>query len=309
MSAKPDFDPNSYGENKNLNIFTNPLVEGVYEMGSIMKPLTVAAAINEGKITADTKYVDYGYIEMDTERIENFDGKAKGNATIQDVLNYSINTGAVFAMKKLGKEKFGDYLKNYGFGEKTNIDLPAEITGKIDNVIKSPREIEYATASFGQGFSTTPIAMAAALSSLANGGFLIKPYIVEKIKMQGLKDKENAPEIKRQVLKKETSEELSRMLTVVFDKGLLNGAYKMEHYSVSAKTGTAQTIKVGERGYLQDKYLHTFFGYAPAFDAKFLILLLLVDPKGARVASNSLSEPFADITKFLLNYYNIPPDR
>lgn len=309
MAGVPNFNPNSYGENKNLGIFINPNVESVYEMGSIMKSLTVAAAVNEGKITADTKYYDAGFVDIGAERIENFDAKARGNVTIQDVLNNSINTGAVFTMRKLGREKFREYLINYGLGEKTNIDLPAEIPGLLSNVIKSPREIEYATAAFGQGFAVTPIEMATALSSLANGGFLMKPYIAEKIKLDGLEDKVTAPEVKRQVLKKETSEEISRMLSVVFDKALLGGIYKMDRYSVAAKTGTAQSVVEGQGGYQEGRNIHTFFGYAPAFDAKFLTLLILVKPQGVQYAAYSLSEPFVNITKFLLNYYNVAPDR
>jgi len=309
MAAVPNFNPNTYGENKNLNIFTNPNVESVYEMGSIMKSLTVAAAIDQGKITPDTRYNDFGYVDVEGTRIENFDGKARGNVSIQDVLNNSINTGAVFVMRQLGKENFRDYLINYGLGEKTNIDLPGEVQGMLSNVTKSPREIEYATAAFGQGFAVTPIEMASALSSLANGGFLIKPYVVEKIKLAGLEDKVTTPEIKKQVLKKETSEEVSRMLSVVFDKALLGGIYKMDHYSVAVKTGTAQSVVEGQGGYQEGRYVHTFFGYAPAFDAKFLTLLILVKPQGVQYAAYSLSEPFVNITKFLLNYYNVAPDR
>jgi len=309
MAAKPDFNPNSYGENKNLNIFINPLVESVFEMGSIMKPLTVAAALDQGKITAETRYDDYGYVDIDGQRLNNYDGKARGNVSIQDVLNNSINTGAVFVMRQLGREKFRDYLINYGFGEKTNIDLPAEVQGLLSNVTKSPREIEYATASFGQGFAVTPIEMASAFSAIANGGFLMKPYIVEKIKLKGLKNKEIKPEAKREVLKKETAEEVSRMLTKVFDEALLGGIYKMDHYSVATKTGTAQSVIEGQKGYQEGEYIHTFFGYAPAFDTKFLTLLILVKPKNVQYAAFSLSEPFVNITKFLLNYYEVPPDR
>jgi len=309
MAAVPNFNPNSYGENKNLNIFTNPNVESVYEMGSIMKSLTVAAAIDQGKITAETRYNDYGYVDVGGQRLNNYDGKARGNVSIQDVLNNSINTGAVFVMRQLGREKFRDYLINYGFGEKTNIDLPAEIQGLLSNVTESPREIEYATASFGQGFAVTPIEMASAFSALANGGYLMKPYVVERIKLQGIKDKEIKPEIRREVLKKETTEEVSRMLTKVFDEALMNGTYKMDHYSIATKTGTAQSVTEGEKGYQEGKYVHTFFGYAPAFDAKFLTLLILVKPQGVQYAAFSLSEPFVNITKFLLNYYEVPPDR
>lgn len=310
MAVKPDFDPNFYNKNSDLSIFINPLTENVFEMGSIMKPLTLAAGIDQGKITPQTIYENKGYVIIDGKRIENYDtSKYLGKKTMQEVLNYSLNSGTVFAMQQMGKEKFREYFINYGFGEKTGIDLPQEAAGMLSNMINSPREIEYATASFGQGIAVTPIEMTTALSSLANGGILMRPYVVEEIKIKEGKDIKIEPQAKRQVFKKETAEEINRMLVEVFDKALMDGIYKMDHYSVAAKTGTAQVIKEGKKGYEEGEYIHTFFGYAPAFDAKFLTFLLLVKPQGVRYASHSLSEPFVNITKFLLNYYEIPPDR
>ncbi len=309
MAVKPDFNPNFYSQYDDFSVFMNPIVENVFEMGSIMKPLTLAAAIDQGKITADTLYDDKGYLIIDKARIENYDGKARGIVLMQEVLNQSLNTGAVFAMEKLGKEKFGEYLVDYGFGDKTGIDLPQEVSGMLANVLESPREIEYATASFGQGMAVTPIEMVSALSALANGGFLMRPYVVQEMRVNGGADKKIEPQITRQVLKKETSEDMSRMLAKVFDEALMGGIYKMDHYTAAAKTGTAQFNQEGEKGYQEGRYIHTFFGYTPAFDARFLTFLFLVDPHGVLYASHSLSEPFVNITKFLLNYYEVPPDR
>ncbi|MFA4890327.1 MAG: penicillin-binding protein 2 [Candidatus Paceibacterota bacterium] len=309
MASVPNFDPNAYGGTKDLSLFMNPSTQNVYEMGSIMKPLTLAAALDQNKITPETTYSDKGFVVFNNKRIENFDGKARGTVSMQEVLNQSLNTGAVFAMQQLGKEKFLEYIKNYGFGEKTGIDLPDEVQGLISN-LNSMRDIEFATASFGQGIAVTPIEMALALSALANGGALMKPYVVERIKSQEGLDKNIEPVQKRQVLKKETSETISRMLVNVTDKALMGGVYKMDHYTIAAKTGTAQSIKSGgDKGYNEEEYIHTFFGYAPGFDARFLTLLYLVKPQGVKYASHSLSEPFMNITKFLLNYYQVPPDR
>ncbi|MEK9183877.1 MAG: penicillin-binding transpeptidase domain-containing protein, partial [Patescibacteria group bacterium] len=288
--------------------FVNPAVENVFEMGSIMKPLTLAAAFDAGKIKPGTIYDDKGYVMFGSARISNYDNKARGVVDMQKVLNESLNTGAMFAMEKLGKDEFSEYMVNYGFNEKTGIDLPNEVKSKISNIIKGKRDVEYATASFGQGVAITPIAMVSALASLANGGFIMRPYVVKEIKIKGLKNKKTEPLIKRQVLKKETSEEIGRMLANVVDSALLEGKYKLEHYTVAAKTGTAQVIKEGG-GYYDDQYLHTFFGYAPAFDAKFLTFLFIMKPQGVRYASYSLTIPFMNITKFLLNYYEVPPDR
>jgi cell division protein FtsI/penicillin-binding protein 2 len=227
---------------------------------------------------------------------------------MQEVLNQSLNTGAVFVMQKIGKEKFREYLIKFGFGEKTGIDLPNEVTGLISN-LNSNKDIEYGSASFGQGIALTPIEMASALSALANGGVLMKPYIVEKIKLKNASDIEIKPKERRRVLKKETSEEINRMLIKVTDEALLNGTVKMEHYTIAAKTGTAQLLQKDKKGYSEDEYIHTFFGYAPGFNAKFLTFLILKNPKEVKYASQSLGKPFMDITKFLLDYYEIPPDR
>lgn len=308
MSVKPEFDPNRYGEEKDLSSFLNPIVQSVFEMGSIMKPLTLAAALDQRKISPETTYDDKGYVVLNNKRIENFDAKARGVVEMQEILNQSLNTGAVFAMQKLGKEKFKEYIINYGLGEKTGIDLPDEISGLVSN-LDSGRDIEFATASFGQGIAVTPIEMASALAVLANGGALMKPYIVEKIISEDGLIKETKPEERRRVLQERTSEEISRMLSKVFDNALMGGIYKMDRYSVAAKTGTAQMNVEGIKGYEEGQYIHTFFGYAPAFDAKFLTLLFLIKPQRVKYASHSLSEPFVNITKFLLNYYQVPPDR
>lgn len=303
MAAKPDFDPNFYGKVKNPFLFLNPFVSNIMEVGSSMKPLTISAALDNGSIKPDTTYYDSGYLIIDQARIENYDAKARGKVDIQTVLNESLNTGAVFAMRQLGKENFRDYMLDFGLAEETGVELPDEIRGNMAS-LNSPREIEFATASFGQGIAPTPLGFATAFSALANGGFLVQPYIVEGPPLVG----GNKPVIKRQVIKKETSEDITRMLIKVVDKALLGGSVKMERYSVAAKTGTAQIPLENQKGYSED-YLHTFIGYAPAYDARFLIFLYLKKPQGARYAAYSLTSPFMDIMKFLLNYYEVAPDR
>lgn len=306
MGTVPSFDPNSFSKEKDQSVFANPLVDGVYEMGSIIKPLTVAAGIDAGVITANTTYDDKGYRVVNTKRISNYDGKARGVVPMQEILNQSLNTGTMFVMERLGKDRFRDYFKAYGLGEETGIDLPNERVGDVHN-LESPRDIEYATASFGQGISMTPIATIRALASLANGGVLVEPHVVKSTEYSLGLPREFVPGEARRVLKKETSEEITRMLTTVVDKALLGGTLKMEHYSIAAKTGTAQLVSDG--AYSKTDYLHTFFGYFPSYDPKFIVLITLENPRGEAYASHTLSEPFMQIAKFLLNYYEIPPDR
>ncbi|MBI2046144.1 MAG: penicillin-binding protein 2 [Parcubacteria group bacterium] len=308
MGALPSFNPNTFNTEKNQAVFANPIVESVFEMGSIIKPLTMAAGLDSGAVTPETTYYDAGSVELDGATIKNFDGKGRGRVPMQEVLNQSLNTGSVFIMQKMGKEKFRDYFNAYELGEETGIDLPNEATGIITN-LDSPRMLEYATAAFGQGIAMTPIETARALSALGNGGVLVTPHVVSGITYRTGLSKKIVYNQGKQILKPETSETITRMLVRVVDEALLGGTVKLPQYSIAAKTGTAQIAKENGRGYYEDRNLHSFFGYVPAYDPQFLIFLYTVNPKDVKYASQTLTMPFMNITKFLLNYYEVPPDR
>ena len=308
LGIYPSFNLNNFSGQEDPAIFGNPLVESVYEMGSIMKPLTMAAGLDAGVVVATTTYTDLGYLELNGSKISNFDGKGRGTVTMHEVLNQSLNTGAAFVESRLGNKRFADYMEKYGLGEETGIDLPNEGHGLIEN-LKSPRDLEYATASFGQGIAVTPIAMVRALSSLANGGKLITPHLVKNIRYENGLSKTPSYHDEVQVLKPEASEEITRMLVKVVDTALVGGTVKLPRYSVAAKNGTAQIASESSRGYYGDRYLHSFFGYVPAYSPRFLIFLYTVEPKGVNFASQTLTKPFMDTVNFLINYYDIPPDR
>ena len=309
MAVDPSFDPNYYGKETDVNVFSNPIVESVFEMGSTIKPLTMAAGLDFGAVTAETTYDDRGSLTLNGSTISNYDHKGNGVINMQEVLNKSVNTGAAFVVNKMGKENFAKYMVDFGLGSETGIDLPNEASGNIAN-LKSPRDIEYATASFGQGIAMTPITTVRALSALANGGNLVSPHIVKKINYKmGLSSDISYEGENKRVIKKETSNEITRMLVKVVDTSLQNGTLKIQNYSVAAKTGTAQIAKIDGRGYYEDRNLHSFFGYFPAYNPRFLIFLLTLEPKGAPYASKTQATPFMDTVKFLINYYEIPPDR
>lgn len=306
LAVTPTFDLNDFGNAKTAD-FANPLVERVYEMGSIMKPLTMAAGLDSKVITPSSTYNDRGSIKLDTYTISNFDGRARGVVSMQEVLSQSLNTGVAHIVTKMGKDDFRRYMYRYGINEETGIDLPNEAHNLTEN-LNSPRDVEYATASFGQGVAVTPITMVRALSILPDG-YSEQPHVVSGIKSKsGITHTLDYSDVREQILKPETAEEVTRMLVKVFDEALLGGSMKMEHYSIAAKTGTAQ-IASPNGGYYDDRYLHSFFGYFPAYDAKYLVFLINVEPKNVQYASQTLTEPFMEMTRFLINYYDIPPDR
>lgn len=309
MAGFPNFDLNNFRNVSDPDIFRNPLVENVFEMGSVIKPIVMASALDAGAVTPETSYYDNGTVTVDKKVISNFDKKGRGQVTMQDVLNQSLNTGMVFAESKLGHDKFKEYIKAFGFGEKTGIDLPNETSGLIKNLLNSPRDIEYANASFGQGIALSPIGAVRSFSALANGGNLVIPHLMKEIKYNnGLGEKNDFGFSREKIIKPETVETITKMLVKVFDN-YDNGAHKFEHYSVAAKTGTAQIARESGGGYYDDRNMHSFFGYFPAHDPKFLVFLYLKNPKGIKYASQTLIPPFINITKFLLSYYNVPPDR
>jgi stage V sporulation protein D (sporulation-specific penicillin-binding protein) len=309
IANRPAFDPNTYNTVTDQKVFQNQLIEGRYELGSIMKPLTVAAGIDAGAVTRASTYHDAGCITRSTKKICNHDGKARNTVPLQEILNQSLNLGVTFVADRMGHEVFTDYMRRFGFGEKTGVDLPNEVTGDISTLGDGGGpEVNYAAASFGQGVSVSPIAMTRALSTLAGGGKLPTPYVVKAVKYDsGIVREIDHPE-PVQVLKPETADEVTAMLVAVFDDALLGGKLKQAHYSIAAKTGTAQMAQPGG-GYYDDRYLHSFFGYFPAHEPRFIVFLFAVEPRGAEFASATLAEPFLDVAKFVINYYDIPPDR
>lgn len=307
LAARPVFDPNLI-PTADPSTFSNPLVEHVYEFGSIVKPLTIASALDAHVITPTTTYTDRGFAIYDTARIANFDGKARGVATMQDVLNQSLNTGVAYAVERMGTDVFREYFERFALREETGIDLPNEAAPLTAN-LDSPRTIEYVTASFGQGIAVTPIAMARSLATLANRGLVPSPHVAVSLEYPGRYSKKLGWAPERRAISEESAETVTRMLVEVVDTSLRDGTVKIPELSVAAKTGTAQIANPDGRGYYEDRYLHSFFGYFPAYEPRFLVFLYAVNPQGARYASETWTNPFMETVRFLMNYYRIEPDR
>lgn len=305
LAASPAFDPNAFSKQKDFRVFLNPAVQATYEPGSVMKPIVMASALEEGLVTPDTAYTDTGEVRFGSHVVRNYDNKAHGVQTMTGVLEHSLNTGAVYVARLLGETRQLEYLKKFGFGAATGVDLPGEVTGNISN-LDAGRAIDFATASFGQGISVTPLQMASAAGALANGGILMRPFVVERVMDDSGNERIVNPVAERRVVSTSTAETLTKMLVSAVRNGFENRA-GVKGYFVAGKTGTAQMPKPGSRGY-SDAVAHTFIGYAPAFKPRFLIMLRLNEPQGNLFASNTLTPAFHDLAEFILNYYEVPPD-
>ena len=304
----PNFDPNRYWEVDNFRIFQNPAIQELFEPGSVFKPITMAGALDQGKITPLTSYIDRGEVKVGGWTIYNYNKRIYGEQTMTQVLEKSINTGAVFVEKQLGHELFLDYIDRFGFFELTGIDLQEEIFSE-NQEFKKGYEINFVNASFGQGIEITPIQLVRAFSVIANGGKLVKPYVVKKI----YKDNqfiENKAEIsKDKIISPKTASQITAMMVSVIENGFSKGA-RIPGYYLAGKTGTAQVswsaLGVNRKGY-SDKTWQSFIGFGPAFDPKFLILVKLDNPE-AKTAEYSAAPIFKELAKYLIDYLEIPPD-
>lgn len=305
LAGDPSFDPNAYGQVRDFSFFLNPLTESTYELGSVMKPVTMAGAIEDGVVTSTTTYNDTGEAKIGGYTVRNFDGQAYHTQTMSQVIEKSLNVGMVHVAQLLGKASELAYIKKFGFGAVSGIDLPGEVVGNISN-LNNGRDIDYATAAFGQGIAVTPLQLAMAVGALANNGNLMRPYAVDKVVEDSGNEVVHAPETVRSVVSPKTAETLTKMLISAVQNGFENRA-GVQGYFVAGKTGTAQIPNPNGRGY-SDDVMHSFIGYAPAFNPKFLIFFQMNRPQGNRFASNTLTPAFHDLAQFILNYYEVPPD-
>jgi cell division protein FtsI/penicillin-binding protein 2 len=308
MAGVPGFDLNQYGSVKNPSVYLNPAVQSRYEMGSIIKPLVMAGAIDRGAVTPTTAYTDRGSVAVADRVFSNFDKKGRGaNVSMQQVLNESLNTGMIFVEQRMGKENFREYMvSRYKLGEKTGIDLPGEVNGSVSS-LKENNDVNFAAASFGQGIATSPINIVRGFAALANGGTIVTPHVATAVvESSGYVQELEYPHSTTPVLKPETISTMATMLTRVVDDGYKRG---LKHYSVAAKTGTAQIARPDGAGYYTDRNLHSLIGYFPASKPRFVLYLFNVYPKGELFAIQTLGDPFFDMIEFLGTYYDIAPDR
>ncbi len=307
MASYPTFDPNKFSEVKDYDLYKNSIISNVWEPGSIFKVITMASALNEGKVTPETTYQDTGSVSVGGHTIRNSDYKAHGTQTMTQVLELSLNTGAIFAKDQIGNQVFYNYLKNFGFGVPTGITLDGESKGNIPP-ISDWDAAQFDTAAFGQGIAITPIQMSTAISTIANGGKMMQPQIVKEIDHpDGKKEKVN-PKMISQVITPNVAAQLGAMMVQVVEKGHGYQA-AVPGYYIAGKTGTAQIPLPSKLGYDPRKTIGSFAGFAPVNDPKFAILVKIDVPRDVIWAESSAAPVFGEVANELLNYYKIPPSR
>ena len=308
LANTPSFNSNEYFLYDDLAVFQNSAIQKLFEPGSVFKAITMASAIDAGKVTPDTTYLDNGMVKIGGYTIYNYDERVWGQRTMSEVLQFSINTGAVFAEQQLGHNRFLDYIKKFGIFKPTEIGLAGEIYSE-NREFQKGYEINFATAAFGQGIEMTPLQLVRAFSALANKGTLVEPFLVERIvDAKGLLQKPKR-KAAQQVISPNTASDITAMLVSVTEDGFAKSA-RIPGYYVAGKTGTSQiswsALGISKAGY-SDKTIQSFIGYIPAFDPKFLILVKLDNP-ATKTAEYSAIPIFRNFTKYIVDYYQIPPD-
>jgi len=312
MAQYPNFDPNNYKNQTSYSVFQNNSIEKLFEPGSIFKPITMAIALNENLVEPDTMFEDYlGYVQYGKYKVSNYSEKAWGKTSMTTILEKSINTGVIYVENLIGHKKFLEYVENFGFFKKTDIDLSGEISSEnkeIKKALQQKIEVTFANASFGQGINITPLQITTAFCSIANGGNLIKPYIVKEILING-EAKKIEPEIEKNIISQETSLDLKKMLISVVENGY-GRTGKVDGYYIAAKTGTSQipwsSLGINKSGY-SDETWQTFLGFAPALDPKFVALVKIDSPETS-TSEYSAGPVFQELADYILKYWQIPPD-
>lgn len=305
MCSSPDFEPDRYST-YDVSIYPNQAIFTPYEPGSTFKAITMAIGLEKEAVTPSTTYEDTGSVKIGRFEIKNSDLKAHGKSTMTDVLDESLNTGAIFVARKVGLENFRNFVRAFGFGEKTGIELDKEAKGTILS-LNDKNEIYLATGSFGQGITVTPIQLLTAYAAIANGGNLVQPYVVDAIVKPDGTRIQTKPKIVRRVFSERTSTLLSGMLVNVVRKGHGKRA-GVPNYFVAGKTGTAQVPKKDGRGYEPGVSIGSFVGFAPVDNPRFAMLVKIDHPRDVQWAESSAAPLFGDLAKFLLDYYEVPPD-
>ena len=307
MCNYPSFDPNEYNMVESSDIYNNNAVYHNYEPGSVMKAISMAIAIDQGKVDPNTLYEDTGEVKYAGYPIKNAGGKIYGWVDMKEVLASSINTGIIFATYEVNNRIFEEYIKKFGFGKLVDISISQESRGDISQLAKG-KDIYKATTSYGQGVTVTPLQMVNAINVIANKGKLMQPYIVERIEYSNGEKEEFLPKEIIKVIDPGTAATVSAMMVSVVDS-IHGDKAGVDGYYVAGKTGTAQLVDLETKKWHKNKFIHNFVGFAPNDNPKITMITKLDAPTAARYSSDTAAPLFGEIAKFLLKYYNIPSNR
>ena len=306
MANRPSYDPNNYNQSGE-EAFKNIAVTNLYEPGSTFKPIIASAALAAGKWKLDTVYNDKGAFAANGHIIRNWDGEGYGPVRLLDILKYSLNTGMAEIGTLTGADILSKYVRDYGFGSETGIELPGEGAGILYNP-EDMSKLDVATMSIGQGIAVTPLQMVRAFGALANGGAMMKPHIIKSYSnSQGDVTSTTETSVVGQPVPAETVKTIVDILEKEVSEG--GGTKAMvEGYHFAGKTGTAQKLDTKHGGYLDGQYIASFIGFGPVEDPKFVVLVVIDDPqKGSYYGSQIVAPVFKDIVSQLVRYYQMSP--
>ncbi|MCH7949500.1 MAG: PASTA domain-containing protein [Candidatus Dadabacteria bacterium] len=306
MASYPFLDPNNFSKFPEVNRRNLPIWYA-HEPGSTMKVFLAASALDDKKVNPNSKFnCENGRRRIGSAVIR--DIKPRGTLTVAEIVKYSSNIGASKIGELLGRDKYYKYLNKFGFGKKTGIGLPGESSG----LLAAPRKwgpIELATISFGQGISVTSLQLVTALSAIANGGYLMKPYVIEKIVgPDGNVIEQNSPEVVTRVISYDTSYQMKQIMQGVVENGTGKKA-QIPGFSVAGKTGTAQIPNPKSGGYYSGRYITSFIGFAPVEDPE-IVMVVVVEAPGEKTYGGSVAAPiFKQIAEKVLFHMGVSPKK
>ncbi|MCX7831642.1 MAG: penicillin-binding protein 2 [Actinobacteria bacterium] len=306
MASLPDFDPNSHGKVDDISYYINKCYRAVYEPGSTFKTITIAAAINEQLISPQTIMYLPEKLKIGRYTIKEAHHRPAGSYNVIQILQESMNIGAVKIAEKLGPERFYEYVTCFGFGRKTGLDLSGEQVGRVLPTDQW-KKTTLATMSFGQGISCTPLQMLMATNVFANNGYYVEPHIFKYSYDPETGSQQFRTESKQtKIVSDKTVEIMKKMLEEVVNNGTGQKA-KVYGYRVAGKTGTAQVP--GKTGYQRGKYISSFVGFLPVSDPRLTIMVVVYEPKKAHYGGTVAAPVFSRIAEFCVKYLKVPPDK
>jgi cell division protein FtsI/penicillin-binding protein 2 len=308
LASQPAFDPNRYERYiyaDREEIFMSPAFGAQYEPGSVFKIITMAAALNSGTVTSRTTYVDAGQIELGGRVFTNWDQNAYGERDMIDLLGQSLNVGAVWLAIQMGPDTFYQYLRGFGFGQPAGLDLQGEASGRL----RVPDDLDWhdsdlGTNSFGQGLAVTPVQMVSAVAAVANGGRLMRPYVVAQQILPDGTVIESQPVVRGQPISEETADELVEVLAQAIERRIPQ--VQVPGYRVAGKTGTAQIPIPG--GYDPEETIASFVGFGPVRDPQLVVLVRLDRPQASPWGTQTAAPVFQRLASQLFPMLGIVPD-